>query len=177
MERRQKHGPFFLPLGSSAQTCGPEHLWMGKPWKPWPGSRPMPLAWEASVAVGSASCEHRLQEEAWPNNDGERGWAAWMIVQRHLLGFQRTIFLNGRGTPEAALGWSGSWWWGFSLGVLEGMGSEAEACHSSKLWSFWRKDLFSFSPDLSPEFAYGWRATESQFLFSNSFTTLLNIFG
>ena len=49
--------------------------------------------------------------------------------------FQWTVFQKERNSGHRlGLGWPGRGWQGYSsLGVLEGMSSEAEACHSSKI--------------------------------------------
>ena len=49
--------------------------------------------------------------------------------------YQQTVFWMGRNLGcSLGLGWPGRGWQGYSfLGVLEGMSSEAEACHSSKI--------------------------------------------
>lgn len=70
----------------------------------------------------------------------------------------------GEGTLGKALTRSGRGWWGFSLGVLEEIGSEAEAYHSSKMVYLLNKRLLSFfTKPLPLEFAYGWRASELHF--------------
>ena len=63
---------------------------------------------------------------------------------------------------QLGLVWPGrSWQSYFSLGVLEAMGSEAEACHSSKIVLLFNKKppLFTKPPPL--EYAYGWGAANT----------------
>ena len=59
--------------------------------------------------------------------------SAWMITQQLPAVSQRMVFLNGRRNSGSSIELVHREWRGFSLGVLEGMGSEAQVCHSSKV--------------------------------------------
>ena len=60
---------------------------------------------------------------------------AWMILLQLPEFPQQMVFWMGRNSRcSLGWGWLGQGWRGYSsLGVLEEMGSEAEACHSSQI--------------------------------------------
>ena len=122
---------------------------------------------------GGASCTHGLQEEAWCPAVARKvaellGWTWSGYMQ-----FLNDGILNGKRNSGHSFGLVCQGWLRFPLGVLQGMGSEAEAWHTSRLYSFWRPLSFLTKP-LPLEFAHGWQwAAAPQFLFANTNAQLL----
>ena len=126
------------------QNLQPRHV-------PWPRIEPVTLCfvgwcatkWATLVRAGNSSSCWRCGPHAQTpernlrtNSDGEGSSAAWMILQWPPVVSQKMAFLNGRRNSRHSFGliWQ----------RVEGLGSEAGACHSSKLCRFWINDLFPF---------------------------------